>query len=153
GREVGQRLLVSEQTSRPVTSSGEGARSLDILATTLQVRSNLGSAFAGVTSSFGERRRNAAMQLTLALTQKAVIGSILDQGMLEHIARRRSPTDQSQQLRAQQTVDGVIETVGVKPCYGCQNVMREFATNDGAHLSDVFGLSQPVESGQQRRLQ
>ena len=95
----------------------------------------------------------AAVQRLAAALQEAVVGGVLDQRVLEAIARVRRDAFDEQELRVGEPVERGAQRRLLQPRHRLQQRVREVAAEHRADLRDLARGTEPVETGGERLLQ
>ena len=95
----------------------------------------------------------AVVQRLTAALQEAVVGCVLDQRVLEAIARVRRDAFDEQELRVGEPVERGAQRRLVEARHCLQQPVREPAPEHRADLRDLARRAEPVETGGERLLQ
>ena len=90
------------------------------------------------------------MKLLAPALEQGTIGGVLNERMLEAVARVRRHPLCKDQLRLCQPTQGILQFVVVQRRHSGEEFVIELAANDGTHLQYFLDASESVEPGHER---
>ena len=153
-REVADDLAVRRAPGRararasPVQDGGLGQPRLRVV-----VRDQLRLLLRGLREALDEHARDALVVLLARAPEQRLVRGVLDQGVLEHVARAGAGAALVQHLGGHEPAQGGLEHVVVQVRHGADQLERERPADARGELGDLLHRGQPVQARHQRVLE